>query len=389
LSNLGRVSPPVVDRPAHRDALAGFTVGITADRRWHEQAQLLERRGARTIHAPVIRTLPLADPEPLRRATESLIARPPDLVAVVTAIGLRSWVGAAESLGLGEALVSTLARATIVTRGPKAAGAVVSLGLTSAWTAPEARTSELVGHLVEVAGGRNGRVALQLDGAEGEEPHSPLPALLAADVDVVPVPVYRWTRPDHPDRALRLVESVAEGTVDAVTFTAGPAVRNFVSMAAEIGQLERVLSAFSTGAVIPVCVGPVSAEQAASLGIERVVHPVHPRLGAMVQAAADRLRSRAREFAVGSVRVRLQGRFVTLNGDEPLELTDRERAVLEVLADRPGVVVSKARLARQVWGPVEGDEHLVEVTVARLRKRLGPLGQGIETVVRRGYRLGV
>ena len=52
-------------------------------------------------------------------------------------------------------------------------------------------------------------------------------------------------------------------------------------------------------------------------------------------------------------------------------------------------VVSKARLARQVWGPLDGDEHVVEVTVARLRKRLGPLGQGIETVMRRGYRLGV
>jgi uroporphyrinogen-III synthase len=51
--------------------------------------------------------------------------------------------------------------------------------------------------------------------------------------------------------------------------------------------------------------------------------------------------------------------------------------------------VSKARLARTVWGPTESDEHVVEVTVARLRKRLGPLGRGIETVMRRGYRLAV
>jgi len=29
----------------------------------------------------------------------------------------------------------------------------------------------------------------------------------------------------------------------------------------------------------------------------------------------------------------------------------------------------------------------VEVTVARLRQRLGPAGTGVETVVRRGYRL--
>jgi uroporphyrinogen-III synthase len=384
------VSTPVIDRSANRDALAGFTVGITADRRWDEQAQLLERRGARTVHAPVIRTLPLADSEPLRRATEAMITRPPDLVAIVTAIGLRSWMGVAESLGLGDDLVSALAQATIITRGPKAAGAVVSLGLESAWNAPEARTSELVAHIIELAGASPGlRVALQLDGAEGSEPHSPLPPLLEAEVDVLSVPVYRWTRPDDTERAMRLIESVADRSLDAVTFTAGPAVRNFLALATEADRLDAVLDAFSSGSVIPVCVGPVSAEQAAALGIERVVHPVHPRLGAMVQTAADRLRSRARDFAVGSVRVRLQGRYVTVNGDDPVELTDRERAVLEVLADRPGVVVSKARLARQVWGPVEGDEHLVEVTVARLRKRLGPLGKGIETVMRRGYRLGV
>jgi uroporphyrinogen-III synthase len=40
-----------------------------------------------------------------------------------------------------------------------------------------------------------------------------------------------------------------------------------------------------------------------------------------------------------------------------------------------------------VWGATESDEHVVEVTVARLRQRLGEAGTGVETVVRRGYRL--
>ena len=41
--------------------LAGYTIGVTADRRAEEQAQLLERRGARVLHGPTIRTLPLAE----------------------------------------------------------------------------------------------------------------------------------------------------------------------------------------------------------------------------------------------------------------------------------------------------------------------------------------
>ncbi len=50
-------------------------------------------------------------------------------------------------------------------------------------------------------------------------------------------------------------------------------------------------------------------------------------------------------------------------------------------------VVSKRALLRRVWGPGENDEHVVEVTMARLRQRLGVAGCGIETVIRRGYRL--
>ena len=42
-------------------ALSGYTIGITADRRWQEQAELLERRGARIQHGPSIRTFPLFD----------------------------------------------------------------------------------------------------------------------------------------------------------------------------------------------------------------------------------------------------------------------------------------------------------------------------------------
>ena len=67
-------------------------------------------------------------------------------------------------------------------------------------------------------------------------------------------------------------------------------------------------------------------------------------------------------------------------------LTGRERQALDVLLERPGVVVSKTELLRRVWGTTTGDPHVVEVTVGRLRKRLGVAGVGIETVMRRGYR---
>jgi hypothetical protein len=58
--------------------LEGFVVGITADRRWAEQADLLGRRGAEVIHGPSIATAFLADDATLRTATVDLIEQPPD-----------------------------------------------------------------------------------------------------------------------------------------------------------------------------------------------------------------------------------------------------------------------------------------------------------------------
>lgn len=83
----------------------------------------------------------------------------------------------------------------------------------------------------------------------------------------------------------------------------------------------------------------------------------------------------------------VDGSTLTVDAGTATRLPDRERVLLAALAERPGVVVSKRALLRRVWGPGENDEHVVEVTMARLRQRLGVAGAGIETVIRRGYRL--
>jgi uroporphyrinogen-III synthase len=85
----------------------------------------------------------------------------------------------------------------------------------------------------------------------------------------------------------------------------------------------------------------------------------------------------------------VDGSTLTVDSGTATRLPDRERVLLEALAERPGAVVSKRALLRRVWGPGETDEHVVEVTMARLRQRLGVAGGGIETVIRRGYRLNI
>lgn len=373
--------------------LAGYTIGVTADRRWQEQAELLERRGARVVHGPAIRTLPLADEGALRDATQRVEEQRPDLVVLTTGLGTRGWFAAADSMGVGEALHDALLQAKIYARGPKAAGAAITAGLEVAWKAPESTSSEIVERLIAdhpaPGGGADGRtepwrVAIQLDGSEDSWICE---RLRDAGFEVVAVPIYRWTLPLDPTPATRLAQAVADRTVDAVTFTAGPALANFLMLAEEQGCLDGVLAAFNEGAVVAVCVGPVCSARARAAGILTTVEPAHPRLGAMVQACTTAFTDRRRTFRLGGHDLCVQGRLVLVNGDEPIALSDRERDVLEVLAERPGVVHSKASLLTRVWVGGESDEHVVEVTVGRLRQRLGRAGVGVETVVRRGYRL--
>ena len=99
-------------------------------------------------------------------------------------------------------------------------------------------------------------------------------------------------------------------------------------------------------------------------------------------AASDRV------VHVGGVRIDLGRRKVTVAGD-PVSLTRKELALLEVLAEHPGLVVRRERLLSQVWRSAhEFDAHTLDVHVAAVRAKTGVRGV-IETVRGVGYRLGV
>ncbi|HVM53589.1 MAG TPA: uroporphyrinogen-III synthase [Acidimicrobiales bacterium] len=376
-------------RPTTTGPLTGFTIGVTACRRADEQIELLERKGATTVHGPAIQTFPLIAEAELAEATRAVVADPPDYTLLSTGIGVRAWFEAAESLDLADALLDALGRSTIIARGPKAHGAAVTNGLDVRWQAPNGWASEMLDHLREI-GVEGARVAVQLDGASG----APL-AKAVGQIGAVPlaVPVYEWTMPTDSTAAERLVEAMVEGRVDGVTFTARPQVENLATIAERMGLLDRLLAALS-GRVVPICVGPVCASGITDLGLPEPVQPGRQRLGSMVLAVADTFRSLGRDLTLAGIDVRLQGRAVVLPPDlaagdasTTVLLTDRERVVLHALAERPGVVWSKDDLLARVWNGAESDPHVVEVTVGRLRQRLGPAGAGVETVMRRGYRL--
>src|SRR4051794_37780080 len=220
--------------------LAGRTVAVTAERRREELGALLERRGAAVVYAPAIRIVPLEDDAALRAATEAVLERPVDVVVATTGVGFRGWLAAAAAWDLP--LVEHLRTTRVLARGPKARGAIRSGGLVDAWSPESEWSAEVLEHLLSGAEGplRGRRIAVQLHG----DPLADLVAgLRAAGADVVTVPVYRWELPEDVAPLHGLVSSVAAGSVDAVTFTSAPAAASLLSVAAELGLRDAVVTA--------------------------------------------------------------------------------------------------------------------------------------------------
>ena len=366
--------------------LTGFRVAVTSARRADELSALLQRRGATVTSAAAIAMVPLPDDDQLREHTEALIDVPPDIVIATTGIGFRGWVAAADGWGRTHELLVALGKARVVSRGPKATGALRAAGLPEEWSPESESSRELLHYLVE--GGIDGqRIAVQLHGATDDWDPFPefLDELRAAGADVVPIRVYRWHPAPRNGDFDQLVAGIAEQKFDAVSFTSAPAVASVLMRATEMGIEDQVLSALRTG-VHAMCVGPVTARPLVRLGVPTSA-PERMRLGALARHITDELPLlQSRTMRVAGHLLEIRGTCVLVDGVAK-SVSPAGMATIRALAHRPGAVVSRTDLLGALPGSGT-DTHAVETAVLRLRTALGDKNI-VLTVVKRGYRLAV
>lgn len=381
----------VMDAPPRRDAgtrpvLAGYRVGVVAHRGRQHQAEELMRLGAEPVLAPVVDGRRAMGAESLAAVTEEVIGDPPAVVVLTSATGVEAWLAAAEELAREQSLRRTFATSQVLARGAATAVAATALGVTVDGLV-HGGTQDGQAPLPAWMDGLAGRrVALQFDAAGPGPP--PSESLRRAGAVVVEVDVPVAGLPVDPEPALRLLEDLRRGRVDALTFTAPVEVRNLLALAERAGSLQEVTQALNDEVTV-ACISRACECVAVGLGLIDVVRPERARVGAMVDTLVGHLREAALRLELAGIEVSVQGTLAVVDGRD-VWLTGRDRALLAVLARRPGTVVSKAELLRRVWRAdgieaVEG--HAVEVAVGRLRRRLGPAGAALQTVPRRGYRL--
>jgi two-component system OmpR family response regulator len=157
-----------------------------------------------------------------------------------------------------------------------------------------------------------------------------------------------------------------------------------------LSWLRRVRAQGGTQSVLVLTARDAVSDKVAGLTVGADDYLVKPfaseELVARVSALARRGRAiKSRRVEYGPLAIDLDRKRATLSG-KPLELPQREHAILEFLFSNVDAIVSKDRIANAV---ASWDEHVspnaIEVHVSRLRSKLDASGIRIRTIRGLGY----
>jgi DNA-binding response OmpR family regulator len=117
------------------------------------------------------------------------------------------------------------------------------------------------------------------------------------------------------------------------------------------------------------------------------LHALLRRLDHVRQVLASDRQAAPRQIQYGQIAL-TPDTLMAQAGDLQVELTRTEAALLGLFLNNPGRVFNRAYLQETIWEQdfMPGD-RLVDNAILRLRKKLGPSGDGIEAVWGVGYRL--
>lgn len=251
--------------------LAGRTILVTrAAAQAQRFVQLLEEAGARVVQAPTIAIEPPASWEPLDAALASL-----DTFAWVIFTSVNGVLMVDRRLGVRGIPWSVVAKKRVAAIGPATAEALAEHGVRVEVVPGEYRAEGLVERLKPLLGA-GARVLLP----RAKETRDVLVVeLRRLGAVVTEVPAYQTRRVENGVERLR--DALAEGTIDAVTFTSSSTARNFAEL---FSDEERR----AWGARVAVAsIGPITAATAAEYGLTTVVMPSEYTIPALARAVAD------------------------------------------------------------------------------------------------------
>lgn len=263
----------------------GLRVLALETRRAREIAKLIRTYSGEPLVVSAMREVPLESNQEALNFAAGLMQGEFDLVIFLTGIGVRTLVDIVQTKYDREEFLAALRRVKVAARGPKPAAVLRELQVPVTMTASEPCTwRELMDMLDKQLGASMGglRIAVQEYGASNPEL---LAALAENSVDVTRVPVYQWALPEdlHPLR--EAVLGIANGHMDVILFTSAVQIIHLFLVAEQMNYVEPLREGLRSVAICSI--GPTTSEELRHHGVEPDMEPSHPKMGFLVNEAAQ------------------------------------------------------------------------------------------------------
>lgn len=277
----------LVEGRTRSNGLAGLRMLSLESRRAEEMAKLIASYGGEARVAPSMREVPLESNTEAVAFAHRLAAGDFDMVILLTGVGTRALARVAETVHPREQFVAALRRVAVVARGPKPVAALKELGVPVALAVPEPNTWR---DLLRALDDRKDSLPLEGRRVAVQEYGSSNPELLAGlkerGAHVARVPVYQWAMPEDVRPLRAAVEAIARGQIDIALFTTSIQVTHLLRTAADMNLEDAVRSAFAR--IVVGSIGPITSEQLREQGLPVDFEPTHPKMGFLVNEAAQR-----------------------------------------------------------------------------------------------------
>jgi uroporphyrinogen-III synthase len=264
----------------------GLRVLSFESRRSNEMGKLIRTYGGEPFVVPAMREIPLESNRQALEFAEGLIAGKFDLIVCLTGVGVRALVEIVEKAGRREEFLGALRKVKVAARGPKPVAVLKELNIPITVVAPEPNTwREMIASLdAEFGDSLAGlRVAVQEYGVSNPEL---LEALTKRCLEVTRIPVYQWALPEDLRPLREAVLGLMSGGVDVVLFTTAAQVVHLFQIAGQMGSADELRAGLRS--LVVVSIGPTTTEELTQHGVTPDFEPSHPKMGFLVNEAAQR-----------------------------------------------------------------------------------------------------
>jgi uroporphyrinogen-III synthase len=249
-------------------------------RRATEMATLIRKQGGDPFVAPSMREMPLEENPEAFAFAERLFGGDIDMVILLTGVGTRYLDRVLSTRYEPGRLAEALRHVTVAVRGPKPGAVMREWQVPVAVQAPEPNTWRELLAALESRSER--RVAVQEYGRSNPDF---LDALRAQGREVTTVRVYGWGLPEDTGPLREAVHRLAEGRIDAALFTTAMQLTQLFRIAGEEHLETEVREALQK--IFVGSIGPTTTEELADWGIRPQLEPSHPKMGILVNEAAQ------------------------------------------------------------------------------------------------------